>query len=102
MNRWQSFFSPICSISPAAMSVGSKSRSKNAFVIPAWEARMFSSEVTLLLRTILNEVCAGLAEYETGKRTLVASKILESASKGERNIYMLRSVGRQALLAAPF
>jgi hypothetical protein len=68
----------------------------------AWEARMFSSEVTLLLRTILNEVCAGLAEYETGKRTLVASKILESASKGERNIYMLRSVGRQALLAAPF
>jgi hypothetical protein len=84
------------------MSVGSKSRSKNAFVIPAWEARMFSSEVTLLLRTILNEVCAGLAEYETGKRALVASKILESASKGERNIYMLRSVGRQALLAAPF
>ena len=75
---------------------------KNAFVTPAWEARMFSSEVTLLLRTILNEVCAGLAEYETGKRTLVASKILESASKGERNIYMLRSVGRQALLAAPF
>ena len=70
-------------------------------MVPEWEAGMFSSEVTLLLRTILNEVCAGLAEHETGKKALVASKILESASKGERDVYALRSVGRQALLAAP-
>lgn len=60
---------------------------------------MFDLEVTLLLRTVLNEVCAGLAEHETGKKALVASKILESASKGERSADMLRSVGRQALLA---
>ncbi|MBU6458186.1 MAG: hypothetical protein KGQ48_11705 [Bradyrhizobium sp.] len=61
---------------------------------------MFGSEVTLLLRTVLNEVCAGLAEHETEKKALVASKILESASKGERDAEALRSVGRQALLAA--
>jgi len=58
---------------------------------------MFSSEFTLLLRTLLDEVCAGLAEDETGKKALVASKILESASKGERDANTLRSVGRQVL-----
>jgi hypothetical protein len=62
---------------------------------------MFSSEVTFLIRTVFDEVCASVAENETAKKTLVASKILESASKGERDANALRSVGRRALGSAP-
>ena len=46
-------------------------------------SHMFSSDTTALLRTVLNEVCAGVVEHETGKKALVASKILEIASKGK-------------------
>lgn len=62
---------------------------------------MFSSETTALLRTVLDEVCAGVAKHESDKKALVASKILESASKGERDADELRSVGRRALRLAP-
>ena len=62
---------------------------------------MFSSETTALLRTVLDEVCAGVAERETSKKALVASKLLESASKGERDANALRSVGRRALRSVP-
>ena len=61
---------------------------------------MFSSEVTSLLRTVLDEVCAGVAKHESSKKALVASKILESASKGERDADVLKSVGCQALSVA--
>ena len=43
---------------------------------------MFSSEVTALLRAILDEVCVDVAEHETSKKARVASILLESASKG--------------------
>jgi len=62
---------------------------------------MFNSEVTALLRTILDEVCADLSEYEAGRKALVASKLLESASKGELSADALRSVGRRALQVPP-
>jgi hypothetical protein len=68
---------------------------------PALEIRMFSSEVIALLRNVLDEICADVAGHETSKKTFVASKILESASKGERDADALRSVGRQALRATP-
>jgi hypothetical protein len=42
-----------------------------------------------------------MAEHETSKKTFVASKILESASKGERDADALRFVGRRALRATP-
>jgi hypothetical protein len=67
----------------------------------ALEIRMFSSEVIALLRNVLDEICADVARHETSKKTFVASKILESASKGERDADALRSVGRQALRATP-
>jgi hypothetical protein len=60
---------------------------------------MFSSGVTALLRTVLDEVCADMAGRETSKKTFIASKILESASRGERDADVLRSIGRQALRA---
>jgi hypothetical protein len=62
---------------------------------------MFSSEVTGLLRSVLDDVCADVAKHETGTKTRVASKLLESASKGERDADALRSIGRQALQSAP-
>jgi hypothetical protein len=62
---------------------------------------MFSSEVTALLRTVLDEVCADVAEHETSTKTRVASLLLESASMGERNADTLRSVGRRALRSRP-
>jgi hypothetical protein len=62
---------------------------------------MFPSEVTALLRSILDEVCADMTEHEAGKKALVASKTLESALKGERDTDALRSIGRQALRAPP-
>jgi hypothetical protein len=65
------------------------------------ESRMFSSEVTALLRAVLDEVCADMAEHETSKKTLVASTLLENASRGERVVEALRSVGRRALQSAP-
>jgi hypothetical protein len=46
---------------------------------------MFDPKTTALLRAILEEVCADVAHHETGKKALVASKILESASKGDLN-----------------
>ena len=61
---------------------------------------MFSSEVTALLRAVLDEVCADVAEHETSKKARVASMLLESASKGE-NADALRFVGRRALRSAP-
>jgi transcription termination factor Rho len=65
------------------------------------ETGMFNSEVTALLRTVLDEVCAGMAEHEAGKKVRVASMLLESALRGERDADALRSIGRQALQATP-
>jgi hypothetical protein len=62
---------------------------------------MFNSETTALLRSVLDEVCAGISIHETATKALVASKILESASKGELDADSLRSVGRRALRTAP-
>ena len=62
---------------------------------------MFSSDVTSLLRALLDEVCADVAANETSKKAFVASKILEGASKGARDTDALRNIGRQALRATP-
>ena len=56
-----------------------------------------SNEVTVLLRSIFDEVCVGVPVHETGKKAFVASKLLECASAGERNVDALRLVGRRAL-----
>jgi hypothetical protein len=58
---------------------------------------MFSLEVTAMLRAVLDDVCADVAEHESSKKALVASKLLESASRGVLTVDALRAVGRQAL-----
>ena len=58
---------------------------------------MFSAETTALLRAILEEVCQNIPVSETGARTHVASKLLETASRGQLSSDALRSAGRNAL-----
>lgn len=58
---------------------------------------MFDTETTALLRSVMDEVCQNVSQYETGARAHVASKILEAATNGERSIEDLKRVGRCAL-----
>ena len=58
---------------------------------------MFSAETTALLRAILEEVCQNIPVSETGARTHVASKLLETASRGQLSSDARRSAGHNAL-----
>ncbi|MBR0801802.1 hypothetical protein JQ615_41445 [Bradyrhizobium jicamae] len=62
---------------------------------------MFDRETTALLRAVLSEVCENLSKYETGARALVASKLLEAATRGETSPDDLKRIGQRALCAAP-
>lgn len=61
---------------------------------------MLDIETTTLLRSIHAEVCENVSRYEIYTRTHVASKLLESASSGERSIRDLKIIGRNALKQA--
>jgi hypothetical protein len=58
---------------------------------------MFSVEVTALLKAVLDEVCEDVSVYDTGKKTLVASRLLECAASGEISAESLRAAGDRAL-----
>ena len=58
-------------------------------------------ETTAMLRTVLDELCAGISPLDARTRTSVASKLLEAASQGTPSIDDLREVGRVALRRAP-
>lgn len=62
---------------------------------------MFDTQTTALLRAVLDNVCRDLSRYETGTRTHVAAKILESARLGEATAENLRQVSRKALGETP-
>lgn len=62
---------------------------------------MFDAVVTALLRAVLDEPCVDEPTHEAGKKALVASKALESATKGQLEADNLRAAGRQARLPAP-
>jgi hypothetical protein len=62
---------------------------------------MLDAETTVLLRKILDEVCDAIACDEPARRVHVASKLLESASKGEVSAEGLKSVARRALTDVP-
>jgi hypothetical protein len=59
---------------------------------------MFDAESTARLRTVFDEVCAGVSRYETAVRVYVASKMLEAATNGEISTDGLRKVGLRALI----
>ena len=62
---------------------------------------MLDAETTALLRKILDEVCVAISGNEPGACVHVASKLLESASKGEISEQGLTSVAQRALVDAP-
>jgi len=59
------------------------------------------SKIISALQTVLNDVCSHLPANSTSARTLVASRILESAHSGQQTYEELREVGLQALKTAP-
>jgi hypothetical protein len=60
---------------------------------------MYGTETTVLLRSVLDEVCQ--AARGNGTKAYVASKLLEAAAAGETKIDNLRKAGREALKTAP-
>ncbi|GLR87664.1 hypothetical protein GCM10007857_43750 [Bradyrhizobium iriomotense] len=62
---------------------------------------MLDAPTTALLRVVLDDVCKNLSPYETGTRALVASKILEAATTGERRPDCLKQIGRDAISKTP-
>jgi hypothetical protein len=62
---------------------------------------MFDKETSLLLRSVLDEVCEQVSKYENGTRTYVASNLLEAAGGGGQTRDDLRNAGREALRSAP-
>jgi hypothetical protein len=69
--------------------------------MPLGDFSMFDAETTALLRTVLNEICENVSQYEAGTRTHVASKILEAATRGDTSADDLKRAGQRALCSAP-
>jgi hypothetical protein len=62
---------------------------------------MFDVETTTLLRSVLNEVCTDVGQYESGVRAHVASALLAAATFGPPTGEQLRQAGLDAVKAAP-
>jgi hypothetical protein len=62
---------------------------------------MPDAETAALLRTVLNELCAGVPPFDACTRTNVASRLLEVARQGKPSIDDLREAGRVALPPTP-
>ncbi|MCK1653500.1 hypothetical protein IVA88_18945 [Bradyrhizobium sp. 149] len=62
---------------------------------------MIDTATKALLRTVLDEVCESVPRYEIGARTHVASKLLETASKGDISADRLKQAARNALSEVP-
>lgn len=60
---------------------------------------MFNSEMTALLRSVLNEVCED--KYGSSIKAYVATKLLEAAAHGPATVDDLREIGRTALKGVP-
>ncbi len=62
---------------------------------------MEDREMAVLLRTVLDEVCADIPATEIAIRTRVAARIAEAAQKTQWSLADLRQAGRDALNSAP-
>ena len=61
---------------------------------------MFDAETRALLRTLLDQVCEQVDEYQTVTRAHVAAQILAAAGR-ETSFEEIREVGREALKTVP-
>jgi hypothetical protein len=59
------------------------------------------SKIISELRTVLDDVCGHLPATSVMTRTIVASKILETARTGHETYDDLKEAGQQALKSAP-
>jgi hypothetical protein len=62
---------------------------------------MEDRELAVLLRTVLDEVCADLPAAEIAIRRRVAARIVEVAQKTPWSVADLKQAGREALSSAP-
>lgn len=62
---------------------------------------MLDGETAAVLRGVLNEICGGVPQSDTARRTSVASGLLQALREGRSSIEELRSAGRAALHAVP-
>jgi hypothetical protein len=62
---------------------------------------MIDTVTKALLRTVLDEVCEAVPRCEIGPRTRVASKLLETASRGDISADRLKLAARNALSEVP-
>ena len=61
---------------------------------------MLDAKTAALLRTILDELCAGLSRSDVSTRTSVASKLLEAVRQGPSDDD-LKKAGREVLRSPP-
>jgi uncharacterized protein (DUF2267 family) len=61
---------------------------------------MIDTETRAMLRTILDEVCGHVGQYQNATRAHVAAQML-AAARREVTIENIRTVGREALKSAP-
>ena len=62
---------------------------------------MYDRETAVLLRTVLDELCARLPQSAAGVRVDVAVKLLEAVRQGKSSPADLRAAGTKALPPAP-
>ncbi len=62
---------------------------------------MLETDMTALLRAVLDEVCADIPPSDTAARQRVASRILEAARSGHWLVEDLKQAGRAALTSVP-
>lgn len=70
-------------------------------IVLPWGASMPDLATAALLRAVLDEVCENVPRHEAAARTIVASGILEAASRGDRSPDRLNQIGRAALSDTP-
>lgn len=58
----------------------------------------FDTKTISAMRTVLEEVCSHIPTSATSARTIVATKILDCASNGERSYEGLMAAGRRAVI----
>ena len=61
---------------------------------------MFDADTRALLRTILDEVCGQIDQYQTAPRAHVAAQMLAAAGR-EATLESIREAGMNALKSAP-
>jgi hypothetical protein len=65
------------------------------------EIVMPDPETATLLRSVLDELCAHVHQFDKGTKVDVASKLLEAVKQGRSTADELREIGQQALRQTP-